>query len=76
LGGRLIIPVGRCDAQRLKRVTLTGDATFEEEDLGWVLFVPLIGEDAWTATHPMYTATAPSLCVLRRTWLGGKRSRQ
>ncbi|MGO8368079.1 protein-L-isoaspartate(D-aspartate) O-methyltransferase [Rhizobium ruizarguesonis] len=61
LGGRLIIPVGRCDAQRLKRVTRTGDATFEEEDLGGVLFVPLIGEDAWTATHPMYTATAPSL---------------
>ncbi|OWV87483.1 protein-L-isoaspartate O-methyltransferase [Rhizobium sp. R635] len=59
-GGRLIIPVGRGDAQRLKRITRTGAAVFEEEDLGGVLFVPLIGEDAWTAAHPMYTATAPS----------------
>ncbi|ARM90635.1 protein-L-isoaspartate O-methyltransferase protein (plasmid) [Rhizobium sp. CIAT894] len=58
LGGRLVIPVGRSE-QRLKRVTRTGAATFEEEDLGGVLFVPLIGEDAWTAAHPMYTATAP-----------------
>ncbi|MBB4252132.1 protein-L-isoaspartate(D-aspartate) O-methyltransferase [Rhizobium sp. BK008] len=60
LGGRLIVPVGRGEAQRLKRLTRTGAAAFEEDDLGGVLFVPLIGEDAWTATHPMYTATAPS----------------
>lgn len=58
-GGRLIIPVGCSDAQRLKRITRTAAATFEEEDLGGVVFVPLIGEDAWTAAHPMYTATAP-----------------
>ncbi|UIL30836.1 protein-L-isoaspartate(D-aspartate) O-methyltransferase (plasmid) [Rhizobium leguminosarum] len=61
LGGRLIIPVGRGDGQRLKRLTRIGATAFEEEDLGGVLFVPLIGEDAWTASHPMYTATAPSL---------------
>ncbi|MBY5411769.1 protein-L-isoaspartate(D-aspartate) O-methyltransferase [Rhizobium leguminosarum] len=61
LGGRIIIPVGGGGGQRLKRLTRTGDTTFEEEDLGGVIFVPLIGEDAWTATHPMYTATAPSL---------------
>ncbi|WP_183916913.1 protein-L-isoaspartate(D-aspartate) O-methyltransferase [Rhizobium lentis] len=60
LGGRLVIPVGRSDEQRLKRITRTGAASFEEEDLGGVLFVPLIGEDAWTAAHPMYTATARS----------------
>lgn len=60
LGGRLIIPVGRGDAQRLKRITRTGAAAFEEIDLGGVFFVPLIGEDAWTAEHPMYTATTPS----------------
>ncbi|WP_064696737.1 protein-L-isoaspartate(D-aspartate) O-methyltransferase [Rhizobium aegyptiacum] len=60
LGGRLIIPVGRGDEQRLKRITRTGATTFEEEDLGGVCFVPLIGEDAWTAAHPMYTTTAPS----------------
>ncbi|MBY2925455.1 protein-L-isoaspartate(D-aspartate) O-methyltransferase [Rhizobium leguminosarum] len=61
LGGRLIIPVGRGEGQRLKRLTRTGATAFEEEDLGGVRFVPLIGQDAWTATHPMYTATAPSL---------------
>ncbi|WP_434714059.1 protein-L-isoaspartate(D-aspartate) O-methyltransferase (plasmid) [Rhizobium sp. YTUHZ045] len=60
LGGRLIIPVGRGEEQRLKRITRTGATTFEEEDLGGVFFVPLIGEDAWTAAHPMYTAAAPS----------------
>lgn len=60
LRGRLIIPVGRGDKQRLKRVMRTGAAAFEEEDLGGVLFVPLIGEDAWTAVHPMYTATVPT----------------
>ncbi|OWV80782.1 protein-L-isoaspartate O-methyltransferase [Rhizobium sp. R634] len=60
LGGRLIIPVGRGDAQRLKRITRIGAEAFEEDDLGGVFFVPLIGDDAWTAAHPMYTATAPS----------------
>ncbi|MDC7745999.1 MULTISPECIES: protein-L-isoaspartate(D-aspartate) O-methyltransferase [Rhizobium] len=60
LGGRLIIPVGRGEEQRLKRITRTGATAFEDEDLGGVRFVPLIGEDAWTAAHPMYTAPAPS----------------
>ena len=60
VGGRLIIPVGRGQEQRLKCVTRTGPAAFEENDLGGVVFVPLIGEDAWTAAHPMYTAAAPS----------------
>ncbi|MBB3657505.1 protein-L-isoaspartate(D-aspartate) O-methyltransferase [Rhizobium sp. BK650] len=58
LGGRLIIPVGPNDEQRLKRITRTGADAFEEEDLGGVFFVPLIGEDAWTATHPLYTPAA------------------
>ncbi|RWX19091.1 protein-L-isoaspartate(D-aspartate) O-methyltransferase [Rhizobium hidalgonense] len=60
LGGRLIIPVGRSQEQRLKRVTRTSPTAFDEDDLGGVVFVPLIGEDAWTAAHPMYTATVPS----------------
>ncbi|PDT01708.1 protein-L-isoaspartate O-methyltransferase [Rhizobium chutanense] len=60
LGGRLIIPIGRGEEQQLKRITRIGATAFEEEDLGGVRFVPLIGEDAWTAAHPMYTAPAPS----------------
>jgi protein-L-isoaspartate(D-aspartate) O-methyltransferase len=48
IGGRLVIPVGRAGVQRLKRVWRTGETEFEEEDLGAVRFVPLIGEEGWS----------------------------
>ena len=32
---------------RLVRVTRRGDDAFEEEDLGGVVFVPLLGEHGW-----------------------------
>lgn len=49
LGGRLVIPVGDVPReQRLLRVTRRDADSFEEEDLGGVLFVPLIGEEGWT----------------------------
>ena len=41
-GGRLVLPVGRRSSQRLLRITRHGDR-FEQEDLGGVRFVPLIG---------------------------------
>jgi protein-L-isoaspartate(D-aspartate) O-methyltransferase len=45
VGGRLVIPVGEHPRdQRLLKITRTGAATFEEKDLGGVMFVPLIGE--------------------------------
>jgi protein-L-isoaspartate(D-aspartate) O-methyltransferase len=45
IGGRLIIPVGEdLYSQRLIRVTRIAANKFEEEDLGGVMFVPLIGE--------------------------------
>ena len=47
IGGRLIIPVGRDFDQRLVRITRRSTATFDEEDLGGVVFVPLIGEQGW-----------------------------
>jgi protein-L-isoaspartate(D-aspartate) O-methyltransferase len=48
LGGRLVMPVGeRSGEQRLVRVTRTGAKHFEEDDLGGVVFVPLIGEHGW-----------------------------
>jgi protein-L-isoaspartate(D-aspartate) O-methyltransferase len=47
IGGRLVMPVGSADAQRLLRITRTGAEAFEEEDLGEVRFVPLIGEHGW-----------------------------
>lgn len=47
VGGRLVIPVGNTGDQRLLRVTRIDADTFEEEDLGGVMFVPLIGEEGW-----------------------------
>lgn len=49
IGGRLVIPVGQQkDYQRLVRVSRVSAGSFEEEDLGGVRFVPLIGQDGWT----------------------------
>ena len=41
-GGHLIIPIGMRGEQRLRRITRRGD-TFENEELGLVSFVPLVG---------------------------------
>jgi protein-L-isoaspartate(D-aspartate) O-methyltransferase len=57
LGGRLVMPVGPSESeQRLIRVTRRDATHFEEEDLGGVMFVPLIGEHAWgdEARHIAY----------------------
>ncbi|HYC97178.1 protein-L-isoaspartate(D-aspartate) O-methyltransferase [Brevundimonas sp.] len=48
LGGRLVMPVGTSqDEQRLVKVTRISASHFEEDDLGGVRFVPLIGEQGW-----------------------------
>jgi protein-L-isoaspartate(D-aspartate) O-methyltransferase len=48
-GGRLIIPVGHQHGrQNLHKVTRLSDGEYEEEDLGAVSFVPLIGAEGWT----------------------------
>ena len=48
IGGRLVIPVGaRGRKQSLLRLTRTDEATFKEENLGSVMFVPLIGKGGW-----------------------------
>jgi protein-L-isoaspartate(D-aspartate) O-methyltransferase len=49
IGGSLIVPIGEEGWQRLKRVIRSDEATFEEEDLGAVSFVPLIGVEGWEA---------------------------
>lgn len=49
IGGRLVMPVGTSQReQRLVKVTRHDATHFEEEDLGGVTFVPLIGEHGWT----------------------------
>ena len=45
-GGRLVIPVSVDSHQDLKVITRRGDI-FEEENLGAVRFVPLLGEEGW-----------------------------
>jgi protein-L-isoaspartate(D-aspartate) O-methyltransferase len=47
IGGRLIVPVGEADEQRLLRVRRTDEEGFQEDDLGGVRFVPLIGTQGW-----------------------------
>lgn len=48
IGGRLVMPVGEPQAmQHLVRVRRLGEARFEEDDLGAVRFVPLIGAHGW-----------------------------
>jgi protein-L-isoaspartate(D-aspartate) O-methyltransferase len=46
-GGRLVMPVGTSRAQQLVRVTRTGDR-HQRDDLGPVVFVPLVGEHGWS----------------------------
>jgi protein-L-isoaspartate(D-aspartate) O-methyltransferase len=60
IGGRLVIPVGPADEQRLIRLTRTGEDTFEQDDLGAVRFVKLIGAGGW-AEPERVEARAPSL---------------
>lgn len=45
--GRLVIPVGRGKEQRLLRVTRQAATQFTEDDLGPVMFVPLIGQQGF-----------------------------
>lgn len=45
-GGRMLVPVGSRDAQRLLRVVKTGD-TFQSEEVLDCTFVPLLGRFGW-----------------------------
>lgn len=48
IGGRLVMPVGEEPReQRLVKITRTTATHWDEEDLGGVRFVPLIGEHGW-----------------------------
>jgi len=54
IGGRLVIPVGSArDSQKLLRMTRRGPDRFEEQWLGDVAFVPLIGEAGWQDDVPL-----------------------
>jgi protein-L-isoaspartate(D-aspartate) O-methyltransferase len=49
VGGRLVMPVGEPNAvQKLLKITRTSEDEYEQEEMGAVRFVPLIGAHAWT----------------------------
>ena len=53
IGGRLVMPIGsEPRMQQLIKLTRTGEDAFEQEDLGEVAFVPLIGEQGWASETP------------------------
>jgi protein-L-isoaspartate(D-aspartate) O-methyltransferase len=47
IGGRLVIPQGPADNQRLLRITRRDESRFDAEDQGYVRFVPLVGVEGW-----------------------------
>lgn len=47
IGGRLVMPVGEENQQKLIRVVRTSATDYRREDLGEVRFVPLIGAQGW-----------------------------
>lgn len=58
IGGRLVIPVGaRTRTQRLLRVTRQSPDEYVEDDLGGVVFVPLIGAQGWDESVEGRTST-------------------
>ena len=52
IGGRLVLPSGGTDHQRLVRIVRRGPHSFVEEDLGDVRFVPLVGAQGWPERNP------------------------
>ncbi|MCJ9750746.1 protein-L-isoaspartate(D-aspartate) O-methyltransferase [Neorhizobium sp. BETTINA12A] len=48
VGGRLVIPVGKEFSQTLCKVVRCTATSYEESNLGAVMFVPLIGEQGWS----------------------------
>ena len=49
LGGRLVIPVGSGERQRMLRVTREGPEAFVREEFAEFRFVPLLGAGGWPA---------------------------
>lgn len=52
IGGRLVLPHGPPEHQRLVRIVRRGPESFVEEDLSEVRFVPLVGAEGWPEGKP------------------------
>lgn len=55
IGGRLVLPHGDPDRQRLVRIVRRTADAFIEQDLGDVRFVPLVGAEGWPEQQPART---------------------
>ncbi|MFC5437653.1 protein-L-isoaspartate(D-aspartate) O-methyltransferase [Rhodanobacter umsongensis] len=67
IGGRLVMPIGdRAGGQRLYKLTRLDDTRYEEEDLGAVMFVPLIGKQGWAEDGSQPARPAAPKTVPRR----------
>lgn len=59
IGGRLVIPIGSSErTQELVRVVRVSKDKYHSEDIADVRFVPLIGEEGWTAGKGKRSALA------------------
>jgi protein-L-isoaspartate(D-aspartate) O-methyltransferase len=60
IGGRLVIPVGSDPTvQELVRISRVSEQDFKREDLADVRFVPLVGEEGWSAEGRRAEKPAP-----------------
>jgi protein-L-isoaspartate(D-aspartate) O-methyltransferase len=48
IGGRMVLPLGEQNTQRLVRIVRTSETDFVETNLGDVRFVPLVGAEGWS----------------------------
>lgn len=46
-GGRLVIPVGNHQTQKMMRITRKGEKQFTQEEFDHFSFVPLLGKNGW-----------------------------
>jgi protein-L-isoaspartate(D-aspartate) O-methyltransferase len=62
IGGRMVIPVGEPhDVQKLMKIVRTSEDEYEQEEMGAVRFVPLIGAHGWTEGGEADSRTLPEL---------------
>ena len=52
IGGRLVLPTGDVNGQHLVRIVRRDETRYDEQDLGEVRFVPLVGEQGWPDSTP------------------------
>jgi protein-L-isoaspartate(D-aspartate) O-methyltransferase len=60
IGGRLVMPVGPSRTQKLVRITRVARDQYRREDLGDVMFVPLVGAQGWTEPAAPRRASRPA----------------